>query len=110
MPKITVPPDPEYAPRGATIDASTGTSLCDALLENGIEHACGKVGACTTCHVIVTQGSESLNPTSDDEDDMLDRAWGLHPRSRLSCKVRIGADDLVVELPKYSINHAKENA
>ncbi len=87
-------------------------SICDALLEHGveIEHACGKVGACTTCHVVVTQGFESLNPLSENEEDMLDRAWGLHPHSRLSCQAIVGTTDLVVDIPRYSINHAKENA
>jgi 2Fe-2S ferredoxin len=111
MPKIIVRPHPEYAPDGASIDAPKGTTLCDALLANGvdIEHACGKVGACTTCHVIVTQGFESLNQIGDNEEDMLDQAWGLEPRSRLSCQAKAGASDVVVELPMYSINHAKEN-
>ena len=110
MPKITVQAHPEFAPRGATFDAANETILCEALLENGvdIEHACGKVGACTTCHVIVTQGFESLNPIGDNEDDLLDQAWDLQPQSRLSCQAIVGTDDLVVELPRYSINHAKE--
>lgn len=112
MPKITVLPHPEYAPKGATIEVDSTTSLCDALLENGvdIDHACGKVGACTTCHVVVKQGFDSLNVPDDNEEDMLDRAWGLQPHSRLSCQAEIGKTDLVVEIPQYSINHAKENA
>jgi len=112
MPKITVLPHPEYAPRGSTIEPSGKTTLCDALLEHGvdIEHACGKVGACTTCHVVVTRGFDSLNPVDENEEDMLDRAWGLQPHSRLSCQAIVDSSDLVVELPKYSINHAKEHA
>ena len=112
MPKITVTPHPEYAPNGATIDVLPITTVCDALLEHGIEidHACGKVGACTTCHVILVQGFESLNQVSEEEEDMLDRAWGLQPTSRLSCQAVVGTADLVVDIPKYSINHAKENA
>ena len=111
MPKLTVLPHPDYAPEGATIEAETGTSICDTLLDNGveIEHACGKVGACTTCHVVVTQGFGSLEPPDEDEEDMLDRAWGLQPESRLSCQAIVAETDLVVEIPQYSINLAKEN-
>jgi ferredoxin, 2Fe-2S len=112
MPKITVLPHPEYAPAGTAFEAPSKTTVCDALLENGvdIEHACGKVGACTTCHVVVTKGFDSLNPPEENEEDMLDMAWGLQPHSRLSCQAVIGTDDLVVEIPKYSINQVKENA
>lgn len=112
MPKITVLPHPEYAPDGTTIIPNGNASLCDTLLAHGvdIDHACGKVGACTTCHVVVTQGFESLNPLDENEEDMLDQAWGLQPQSRLSCQAIVGNGDLVVEIPKYSINHAKENA
>lgn len=112
MPKITVLPHPEYAPHGTAIESHGRTTLCDALLAHGvdIEHACGKVGSCTTCHVVVTKGFESLNAMGENEEDMLDQAWGLQPQSRLSCQAIVGTDDLVVEIPKYSINHAKENA
>lgn len=110
MPKITVLPHPEFAPDGAQFDAEGPASLCDALLEHGveIEHACGKVGACTTCHVVVRQGFGSLNEPQEDEEDMLDRAWGLEANSRLSCQAIIGDEDLVVEIPRYSINLEKE--
>lgn len=110
MPKITVLPHPEYAPQGKEIETGGGISLADALLDHGveIEHACGKVGACTTCHVIVKQGYESLNPPEEDEEDMLDRAWGLQPESRLSCQAIVDDADLVVEIPMYSINLEKE--
>jgi 2Fe-2S ferredoxin len=65
--------------------------------------------ACTTCHVIVREGLASLNAAEETEEDLLDRAWGLEPNSRLSCQAIISNKDLVVEIPKYSINHAKEN-
>jgi 2Fe-2S ferredoxin len=112
MPKITVLPHPEYAPDGKEFSAPPGLSLCDALLDNGveIEHACGKVGACTTCHVIVRQGYESLNPPEEDEEDMLDRAWGLQAQSRLSCQAILAGQDVAVEIPLYSINLEKEKA
>ncbi len=111
MPKLTILPHEEICPEGTVIHAETGTSICDALLENGIEieHACGQVCACTTCHVIIREGFHSLPPSDELEDDLLDRAWGLEPHSRLSCQALIQDKDLIVEIPKYSINHAKEN-
>ena len=112
MPQIVVLPHVELCPEGAVIDAAPGTSICDALLEHGveIEHACEKSCACTTCHVILREGFEALEPSEEDEDDLLDKAWGLEPTSRLSCQARVPqGKDLVVEIPRYSINHAKEN-
>jgi 2Fe-2S ferredoxin len=112
MSTINVLPHPDYAPDGAVFEVAPGTTICDALLDNGveIEHACGKVGACTTCHVIVVEGYESLNEVDENEEDMLDRAWGLQPASRLSCQAIIDEADLTVEMPRYTINLAKENA
>ena len=111
MPHITILPHEEYCPEGATIEAPVGTTICQALLDKGIaiEHACDRVCACTTCHIIVRSGGGSLNAIEECEDDMLDRAWGLTPQSRLSCQAMVGQEDLVVEIPRYSINHAKEN-
>jgi 2Fe-2S ferredoxin len=93
------------------VEADSGTTICDAALHNGIEieHACEKSCACTTCHVYIREGMESLNENSDDEDDMLDKAWGLEPDSRLSCQTVIGDQDLVIEIPKYTINMVSEN-
>jgi ferredoxin, 2Fe-2S len=110
MPTITVLPHPDVCPQGATIDAQPGLSICKNLLKHDIEieHACEMVCACTTCHVIVRQGFNSLNELDEDEEDMLDKAWGLSPLSRLSCQAKVGAEDLTIEIPKYSINHAKE--
>jgi len=86
-------------------------SLCDAMLGNDvdIEHACEKSCACTTCHVVIREGFETLGEPTDKEEDLLDMAWGLEANSRLSCQVILGDDDLVVEIPKYTINHASEN-
>ncbi len=111
MPTIKVLPHAEYCPQGAEIQAPPGTSICEALLENHIplEHACDMSCACTTCHVIVREGFASLNPLDDAEEDLLDRAWGLQPNSRLGCQALLAATDLVVEIPRYSINHAREN-
>ncbi len=92
------------------IDAKTGDTLCDTLLANGIEieHACEKSCACTTCHVIVREGFNTLEASTEEEDDLLDKAWGLEPQSRLSCQARVNAADLVIEIPKYTINMVKE--
>jgi ferredoxin, 2Fe-2S len=110
MTQVTFLPHPEICPTGKTIEVEPGTSLCDAALEHGIEleHACEKSCACTTCHVIVRTGFDSLLAASDDEEDLLDKAWGLEPESRLGCQARVGDQPLVVEIPKYTINHAKE--
>ncbi|HJF72883.1 ISC system 2Fe-2S type ferredoxin [Gallibacterium anatis] len=110
MPKIVFLPNEEHCPEGMIIDAETGESILDAALRSGIEieHACEKSCACTTCHVIVREGFDSLNESSDLEDDMLDKAWGLEVDSRLSCQAIVGDEDLVVEIPRYTINHAKE--
>jgi 2Fe-2S ferredoxin len=111
MAEIVVLPHPEICPEGKTFEATKGMSLLDNMLEQGIEveHACEKSCACTTCHVIVREGFDSLPPSSEDEDDLLDRAWGLTPVSRLSCQASVGDTKLVVEIPKYTINYAKEN-
>ena len=110
MPQITVLPNAELCPDGAVIKANYGQSICDALIAGGIEieHACEHACACSTCHVIVRQGLESLNSPDDAEEDMLDRAWGLEPASRLSCQAFVAKTDLTIEIPRYSRNLAKE--
>lgn len=110
MPQIIVLPHVELCPDGVVIEANKGESICDTLLDNDIDidHACDKVCACTTCHVIVREGYDSLNSPQENEEDLLDKAWGLEPLSRLSCQAIVGDTDLVVEIPKYSINMAKE--
>ena len=110
MTTITVLPHDTLCPEGATIEAQKGTSICDALLANGIEieHACEKSCACTTCHVIVREGSEGLPPATEKEDDLLDKAWGLELTSRLSCQARVQDAPVTVEIPRYTINHASE--
>jgi len=111
MTQIIVLPHEELCPNGALLNVNPGISICDALFQNGveIEHACEKSCACTTCHVIVRQGIDSLNPAEELEDDMLDKAWGLEPNSRLSCQALVADQDLVVEIPKYTINMVKEH-
>jgi 2Fe-2S ferredoxin len=110
MPQIIVLPHIELCPEGAVIEAKSGVSICDNLLDNGldIDHACDKACACTTCHVIVREGYTALDPAEENEEDLLDKAWGLEPNSRLSCQAIVKAVDLVVEIPRYSINMAKE--
>lgn len=112
MPTITILPHAELCPEGKTItNASVGQTICDVLLNNDIEidHACEKSCACTTCHVIVRQGFDSLEEPSEIEEDLLDQAWGLEAESRLSCQAKVGEEDLIVEIPKYTINHAREH-
>ncbi len=110
MTQIIVLPHEELCPNGVLLNVAPGISICDALLRNGvdIEHACEKSCACTTCHVIIREGLNSLNPAEELEDDMLDKAWGLEPNSRLSCQAIVANVDLVVEIPKYTINMVKE--
>ena len=110
MTTVKVLPHDTLCPEGAEIEATPGTSICDTLLDHGIdiEHACEKSCACTTCHVIVREGFDDLEPASDREDDLLDKAWGLELTSRLSCQARVGDTALTVEIPRYTINHASE--
>jgi 2Fe-2S ferredoxin len=110
MPKLKVLPHATLCPQGAEIEAPSGKSICDALLENhiDIEHACEKSCACTTCHVVVRKGYESLGAAEEKEEDLLDKAWGLEATSRLSCQAKVGAGDLSIEIPKYTINYERE--
>ena len=111
MTQIIVLPHIEICPDGAVIEAKEGESICQNLLDNGIaiEHACEMSCACTTCHVIVREGFNSLEAAEEIEEDLLDKAWGLQPQSRLSCQAILARENVTVEIPKYSINHAKEN-
>jgi len=111
MPQIIFLPHEEICPEGAVIEAETGITICDAALANGIEieHACEKSCACTTCHVVIREGFDNLDESTELEDDLLDKAWGLEPDSRLSCQAKVGTEDLVIEIPKYTINMVSEN-
>ncbi|OOF23886.1 ferredoxin, 2Fe-2S type, ISC system [Salinivibrio sp. IB574] len=111
MPKIIVLPHQDLCPEGAELEAKEGETVLDVALKNGIgiEHACEKSCACTTCHIIVREGFDSLDESDELEDDMLDKAWGLEPESRLGCQAKIMDEDLVVEIPRYTLNHAAEN-
>lgn len=110
MPKIIVLPHEDLCPEGAVLEADAGESVLDVALKNGIgiEHACEKSCACTTCHVIIREGFDSLEESEELEDDMLDKAWGLEPESRLGCQAKVADEDLVVEIPRYTLNLASE--
>ena len=111
MPQIIFLPHEEICPEGMVIDVEPGITICDAALQNGIEieHACEKSCACATCHVILREGFDSLAEAEETEEDMLDKAWGLEPESRLSCQAVVGEEDLVIEIPKYTINMVSEH-
>ena len=110
MTRLTFLPHPQICAEGKTIEVEPGISICDAALSAGIpiEHACEKSCACTTCHVVVREGFASIEPAEEKEEDLLDKAWGLEPESRLSCQAKVGNRDLVVEIPKYTINLVSE--
>ena len=111
MAQIVFLPNDDYCPEGLVVEAESGETVLDAALRNGIdiEHACEKSCACTTCHVHVRKGFDSLEESSEDEDDYLDKAWGLDMDSRLSCQAIVGDEALTIEIPKYTINMVSEN-
>jgi ferredoxin, 2Fe-2S len=88
-------------------------SILDVILGHGahLEHACGGNCACTTCHVIVKQGGNKLSEASEQEEDMLDKAPGLTPTSRLGCQAVIEDPEaeIVVVIPRYTINLVSES-
>jgi ferredoxin, 2Fe-2S len=100
--------DPAKIPYGRT---GLPGSLLDIALAHGIEmeHTCGGVCACSTCHSIVRKGMDSCNEATEDEEDQLEEAPGLTYNSRLSCQcVPDGSEDLVVEIPAWNRNAVKE--
>lgn len=111
MTQLTFLPHEEICPHGAMIEVEPGTSILEAALNHGIEieHICEKSCACTTCHVIVRQGFDSLSPATEQEEDLLDKAWGLEPESRLSCQAQVADEDLTIAIPKYTINLVRES-
>jgi len=110
MTVIKLKPHKELCPDGAVLEANPGQTLAEVLLENDvkIEHACELSCACTTCHVIVRKGFNSLDFASEEEEDMLDKAWGLEAESRLSCQAVVEREELEIELPKYTTNMVSE--
>ena len=111
MTQVIVLPHRDFCPEGAALEAEPGETICQVLLRNDIEieHACEMSCACTTCHVIVREGFESLSEADELEEDYLDKAWGLEPESRLSCQAVVNDEPIVVEIPRYTINHAREH-
>jgi 2Fe-2S ferredoxin len=95
MPKVT------FLPSGRAAEVAQGTSLLHAAQAAGVDlpHNCGGVCACTTCHVWVESGLESLSEIGDAEDDRLNEAAGLAPTSRLGCQAEVGDRDVVVRIP-----------
>ena len=104
----TVEVDPDKLPYGPT---GLPGSILDIAMGNGIEldHACGGVCACSTCHVYVKQGLQSCSEGTDAEQDMLDLAPDVKPASRLACQcVPTGREDLIVEIPEWNRNLVRE--
>ena len=110
MPQVIFLPHERFCPEGMVVEAEPGVSILELAHANHIEmeNACGGVCACTTCHCIIREGFESLEEADELEEDCLDRAWGLEAQSRLACQAKVGHEDLTVEIPKYSLNHAAE--
>ena len=106
--QVTVEVDPATLP--ASGEGLPGSILDIALAHDvDIDHACGGVCACSTCHVVIREGLETCQESTEDEEDMLDTAPGLELNSRLACQaVPNGTGDVVVEIPDWNRNHAKE--
>ncbi len=111
MAKVKVYPHEEICPEGVELEIASGEFLCETLLDKGIpvEHACELSCACTTCHVHIREGFDSIEESDEIEDDLLDKAWGLDPDSRLSCQAVVAEEDIVIEIPRYTINQVSEN-
>ena len=108
MPKVTFLPVENsfdaHQPEPITVEVEPGTSILQAAQKAHakVGFACGGNCACSTCHVYVKQGYDSLGDRSDDEEDILDKAFDVRPLSRLSCQTKIAAADLVCELTRES--------
>lgn len=108
--RVRVLAHPQLCPEGVEFDARPGRRLIDELIGHGvaIEHACEKVGACATCHVHLRDGAAFVAAADEEEEDRLDAAWGLDAQSRLACRVRVRGPSLLIELPQFTRNHARE--
>lgn len=110
MPKVTVLPHPGICPNGVEFEVPEGANLAKAWSQTeSIFRPRLRARACTTCHCYIDKGFDSLEPAEDDEEDLLDQAWGLKSNSRLTRQTKVGKEDITVEIPKYSRNHAREN-
>lgn len=103
MPKVTFIGDPDG---DRTVEAKPGQNLLEIAEEHHIKmgSACGGVCACSSCHCWIREGEDSLDEASDPEEDRLDMAFDVRPESRLGCQVKVGDEDLVVELTEESIS------
>ena len=110
MPQVIFLPHEKFCPDGMVVETEPGISILELAHEHHIEmeSACGGVCACTTCHCLVREGFDSLEEADELEEDYLDKAWGLEAQSRLACQAKVGTEDLTIEIPKYSLNHAAE--
>jgi ferredoxin, 2Fe-2S len=105
MPKVTFKNPLALADtRALTIEVAAGTSILDAAEEchARVGHACGGNLACSTCHVWVEQGLDSLPEVADKENDIMDKAFDVRAESRLACQARLGTADVVVEITEES--------
>jgi 2Fe-2S ferredoxin len=102
MPKI------RFLPVETEVEVAEGTTILDAALDHNVplNHNCGGNCACSTCHVVVEQGFESLGEISDDEAEMLEEATGLTELSRLACQCQVSRD-LVVRIPEPDVSRVK---
>ena len=105
MPKLTFLNPHGKGTAALTVDVPAGTSILDAAetCEARVGHACGGNLACSTCHVYVEQGIDSLDEVSDKENDIMDKAFDVRPESRLGCQAKVGETDLVVEISEESL-------
>lgn len=105
MPKLTFLNPHGKGTAALTVEVAAGTSILDAAehCDARVGHACGGNLACSTCHVYVEQGLESLDEVADKENDIMDKAFDVRPESRLGCQAHVGDQDLVVEISEESL-------
>ena len=106
MPKLTFKnPQGQYSTVPLTVDAKKGLSILEIAEECGarVGHACGGNLACSTCHVYVEQGLDSLPEVQDKENDCMDKAFDVRSESRLGCQCKLGDEDVVVEISEESL-------
>lgn len=106
MPKITFKnPDGPQSTSELTVEAKPGLSILEVAEECGarVGHACGGNLACSTCHVYVEEGLDSLGEISDKENDIMDKAFDVRPESRLGCQARLADEDVIVEISEESL-------
>jgi ferredoxin, 2Fe-2S len=98
MPKVTFLPD------GNSIDVPEGTSILEAAKKSHAQvgYACGGVCACSTCHVYVRSGFDSLSDQAEKEEDILDKAFDVRATSRLGCQAKVSDEDVTVEITRES--------